>query len=178
MGACCCSWAYGALTSANEYLISDESVHVLTDSKGHIVFEPLNLIVEKPFGVIFYPGVIAEPKAYSEIAHSLAENGYFTVLCKMPCNTAAFSTNKAIEIASFYGDRVEKWVVGGHSLGGVMLTKMINENYNKESFRSKFIGLFLLGARGYYDISETNIKAIVIYGDLDRIIGKDLVEAS
>ena len=63
----------------------------------------------------------------------------------MPCNTAFLAPNRASSISEVYSTQVDKWVLGGHSLGGIMATKFIYNNYKSQNLIKTFSGLFLLG---------------------------------
>jgi alpha-beta hydrolase superfamily lysophospholipase len=126
-----------------KFFKSDEKIRVYIDENSHVIYEPLD--EKRRVGVIFYPGFKANHKRYSNIAFNLAKNGYFTVLCSMPCNTAFLAPNRASEISESYSRHVEKWVIGGHSLGGIMATKFIHNNYKSQNPKKTFSGLFLLG---------------------------------
>ncbi len=43
----------------------------------------------------------------------------------MPCNTAAYAPSRAADIAERYKTNVDKWVLGGHSLGKCPLIKSV-----------------------------------------------------
>lgn len=68
-------------------------------------------------GFIFYPGGRVPAEAYAPIARQLAEEGYLSVIVYAPLNLAIFNPDAALPIMENFS-AVEKWVVGGHSLGG------------------------------------------------------------
>lgn len=106
---------YKAGSLAMDSLQSDAFVTV--EDNGDIVFEPVSNA--KNIGFIFYPGAKVESSAYANIAKEIASNGYTTVIAKMNFNLAILSPNRADSIISNYKD-IDTWVIGGHSLGGVM----------------------------------------------------------
>jgi pimeloyl-ACP methyl ester carboxylesterase len=69
-------------------------------------------------GLIFYPGGKADPVAYAPILRALASKGYFVVMTPMPLNLAILATDRAADVIHRY-PQVTRWVVGGHSVGGV-----------------------------------------------------------
>ena len=101
-----------------EYFKSNEQIKVYLSDKNDIIYEPLN--IKKRIGVIVYPGATANNKHYAEIGYNLCKNGYFTVLCKMPCNLASFSSDRAADIAKSYLSYADIWILGGHSLGNLI----------------------------------------------------------
>lgn len=98
-----------------KFFKSDDEIKIFIDENSHVIYEPLN--IKRRVGVIIYPGYKANHKRYSNIAYNLGKNGYFTVLCSMPCSAAILAPNRAAHISENYSVHVDKWVLGGHSLG-------------------------------------------------------------
>jgi pimeloyl-ACP methyl ester carboxylesterase len=69
-------------------------------------------------GLILYPGARVDPRVYSEAARAIAEGGYLTLILRMPLNLALLSPHSA-SAAMHAHPEVERWVVAGHSLGGI-----------------------------------------------------------
>ncbi|MEV2278090.1 alpha/beta hydrolase [Nocardiopsis sp. NPDC049922] len=71
-------------------------------------------------GVVFYPGARVEPEAYAAVwAPIVARSGVRVVIPDMPLNLALFGRGRAGELIDG-DDTVERWYVGGHSMGGAM----------------------------------------------------------
>jgi len=77
-------------------------------------------------GVIYYPGELVEPLAYSHFCSIMAEKGYTCIIVSMPLNLAVLDSNKALEIFNEYS-YVERWAIAGHSLGGVMACRFLKD---------------------------------------------------
>ena len=75
---------------------------------------------EKPL-VIFYPGALVDAESYSVWAAGLAEKGYPVAIVKMPFNMAVLAGNRAEEVLEEIPH--SSYVIGGHSLGGVMASR-------------------------------------------------------
>lgn len=150
---------YKADSFALESLKSDSLVQVEED--GDIVFEPVDNA--KNVGFIFYPGAKVEPAAYASIAKEIASNGYTTIIAKMNFNLAILSPNRADSIISNYKD-IDTWVIGGHSLGGVMASNYALEN-------DKIKGLVLLASypQNQTNLTDTPIKVLSLWGSNDKI---------
>ena len=103
---------------------------VLIEQGDWIVFTPQSQ--EPKMGIIFYPGGRVSPGAYAVTARNLAEFGYFVVIPSMPLNLAVFAPDKATDILIAY-PLITKWVIGGHSLGGVMAAQYLKNNPNRIS---------------------------------------------
>ncbi|OQY08650.1 MAG: hypothetical protein B6I29_05165 [Marinitoga sp. 4572_148] len=157
---------YEAESVVNKYLSSNEKVKVIEE--GNIIrFQPT---IKKDIGVIFYPGGLVSPEAYSPLCFNLAEEGYEVFLVKMPLNLAVFDSNAAEKIINEYD--YKKWVIIGHSLGGAMAAKYIYDHPDTIS------GLVLLASypAESNDLSNYNIKVLSIHGELDGLATKEKIE--
>lgn len=111
-------WASAAAKptdAALRALESDKRVSV-GKKNGFITFSPVDKTVTT--GFIFYPGGRVDYRAYAPALRLIAEQGHFVALVKVNLNLAFFEINAADEVISAHPE-VERWAVGGHSLGGV-----------------------------------------------------------
>lgn len=69
--------------------------------------------------VIFYPGALVEPESYSVWAAQVATEGYPVAIVRFPLNLAVLRGNAAGDVPLDGDD----YVIGGHSLGGVMASR-------------------------------------------------------
>ncbi len=142
-------------------LRSDDIIHV--NRERWIVFAPN--AAEVASGFIFYPGGRVQPEAYAPLARAIAENGHLAVIVPMPLNLAIFNPNAANEvIAAYPGSKT--WVIGGHSLGGVMAARYAFNH------GEKIDGLALLAAYAetHVDLSRSDLRVTTIYGDRDGLV--------
>lgn len=116
-------------------------------------------------GFIFYPGGKVEYTSYEPLMYELAYQGITCVLIEMPMNLAIFKPDAANKVLKFVPD-VEKWYIGGHSLGGSMAASYLE----KES--DKFEGLVLLGSYSTTNLSKKDLKVFSIYGSEDKVMNK------
>jgi hypothetical protein len=88
----------------------------VTTSWDQVTLEPT---AEAPTtGLVFFPGALVEPIAYVPNLLEVAAAGYLVVIIKPPLNVALLARGRATDV--FEADpSIERWVVGGHSLGGV-----------------------------------------------------------
>ena len=149
-------------------LVSDSQVEVSQDP--WITFTPAD---PQPTGVILYPGGRVDPRAYAVTARGLAEAGYFTVIVPMPLNLAVFAPGRALEVMQAYPE-IERWVVGGHSLGGAMAANFAAQNADQVS------GLVLWAAypAGSDDLSGSGLPVTSISGSLDGLADPMTISAS
>ncbi|MFC2046593.1 alpha/beta hydrolase [Chloroflexota bacterium] len=165
-------WASTAATPMPEALValeSDARVHVETDP--WLVFRPVDQ--DPNAGLILYPGGRVDPRAYAPTARALAEEGYLVVVVPMPLNLAVLAPGRAAEVmAAFPG--MERWAVGGHSLGGAMAANFAHSN--PEAVR----GLVLWAAypAGGDDLSGYQLAASSIYGTRDGLATPDKIDAA
>lgn len=122
-------------------------------------------------GIIFYPGGKVEYTAYEPLLASLAEEGYTSVLVKMPFNLAVFGESRADGIKEEYPN-ITKWYLMGHSLGGAIISQYASNH------SGDYEGLILLGAYPYKDISTTSLKLLNIYGSEDKVLDMSKYEGS
>lgn len=118
------------------------------------------------YGVVLYPGAKVAPEAYVPLATKLADQGAYCVVVKMPFNFAFFGINAA-DAAMANAPQVRHWWLAGHSLGGAMGAQYAAGN------ASKLEGIALLGAYAASDLSDTDLKALVIYGQNDGVLNRD-----
>lgn len=146
------STALAALSSTGSYNVVDNS--------NYITFTPT--VNKSSIGVIFYPGALVQPEAYSVIASKLAMNGYTIIIVKMPFNLAIFGTNKADDVIAKHPE-ISTWVIGGHSLGGVFASDYAVNH------QDKIKGVIYLAAYPNTNASNAKFKALLIRGSLDGL---------
>jgi hypothetical protein len=160
--------SYPPLPEALKAMESDSAVTVSTveveeweeNSNYYYAFEPNG--TDPAIGFIIYPGGLLDPRAYAPPAHAIAAQGYLTVIVKMPDDLAVKGHRRANEIMSEYPG-IERWIIGGHSLGGSFSCA-----YAKE-FTDKLAGVILWASwpSEGFRLDDTEVKAISIYGTND-----------
>jgi len=121
-GLCFTLWlviSYQAWGVPPEVLRSDETVTV-HETGASINFTPRSQPQALTF--IFLPGAFVDPHAYAPMSHALAENGFSTVILKLPFRAALFAAQEAqvhMQILNLIQQApAQTWVLGGHSRGG------------------------------------------------------------
>lgn len=117
-------------------------------------------------GFIFYPGGKVEYSAYAPLMKALQEKGITCVLMKMPLNLAVLDSDAWMDAVDVI-DGIDKWYIGGHSLGGAMASNKLDEDI--------FSGVVLLGA---YPVKEITIPVLSIYGSLDGVMNREKYDES
>ena len=127
---------------------------------GVIAYEPEKAVA----GLIFYPGGLVEYTAYEPLMQACAEKGILCVLLKMPFHLAVLDMNAADGVQAQF-PQIEKWYIGGHSLGGAMASSYAAKHADE------FDGVVLLGAYATEDIRSLNV--ISLYGSEDKVMNKE-----
>jgi hypothetical protein len=148
-----------AMPEALNAMKSDSTVKV--DRTKWITFTPFS---SPTVGFIFYPGAKVDPRAYAPEMNAISSHGFLTVIVPMPLNLAIFGVNEADEVIHDY-PYIKKWVIGGHSLGGVMAVSYANNH------RDKISGIILWAAYpdDQDDLSASSIPVLVIYASNDGL---------
>lgn len=121
---------------------------------------------DSEIGFIFYPGGKVEYTAYEPLMMQLASKGVFCVLLKMPFNLAVLDMNAADGIRESY-PQIERWYIGGHSLGGSMAASYVS------SHTDEFDGLVLLGAYSTADLSDSGLDVLCLHGSEDKVMNRE-----
>lgn len=122
-------------------------------------------------GIVLYPGAKVEYSAYAPLMRDLAQRGYLAVVVEMPFNFAFLNINAADGIRAAF-PQVESWWVGGHSLGGSMAAQYAAAHANDPALQ----GIVLLAAYSASDLSDTDLGAIIVYGEHDQVLNRDKLQ--
>ncbi len=117
-------------------------------------------------GFIFYPGGKVDHRAYEPLLLACADKGILCVLIKMPFNMAFFDANAADRVFENFPN-VEKWYIGGHSLGGSIACSYAAKN------AGRLDGVVLLGSYSIDDLTASGLEVLTVMGSEDKIIGED-----
>jgi pimeloyl-ACP methyl ester carboxylesterase len=150
-------------------MVSSDAVEVTNND--WLVFSPKQS--NPRTGFIFYPGAYVDPRAYAPPAHAIAAAGYQVVIVPMPLNLAVLAPNRAGEVITAFPE-IERWVIGGHSLGGAMASRYALNN-------PKIIaGLVLWAAypSGTVDLSDAPLVATSVYGTRDGLVSQAEIDGS
>ena len=152
-------WSYRA-QNVEAFLVSNDEVTV-SDDQNAIQFTPI-----KPYAktLVFFPGALVDPRAYSPMCFRVAEHGYKAIIVKMPFRLAQFGYNQTAVIYLF-SDTTKKYYLSGHSKGGAMAARFVYEKLARAN------GLILMGTTRPkdFDLSTLQIPVMKIYGDVDGV---------
>lgn len=157
------------MPQAQQALSSDERVTVRRER--WIVFEPRS--GTSATGFIFYPGGRVQAAAYAPLGKAVANEGYHAIIVPMPFNLAILAPDAADDVMAAF-PQVSRWVIGGHSLGGVMAARYAN------SHPDQIDGLVLVAAypEDGVDLSRSRLAVTTIYAELDGLSEPSQIEDS
>lgn len=121
-------------------------------------------------GFIFYPGGKVEHSAYEPLMMACARRGILSVVVEVPFRLAVFDINAADGIQELYPE-VEKWYIGGHSLGGSMAASYLADHVDA------YDGLVLLASYSTVDLTQSNLEILSLYGDQDGVLNLEKYQA-
>jgi dienelactone hydrolase len=136
---------------------------------GWYVFEPAG---EPTAGFVFYPGGLVDPAAYAPLMQRLADGGVLAIIAPMPLDLAVFDIGAAGDVFAAYPD-IDRWVIGGHSLGGAMAAQYVSGDPDAVD------GIVFLASypAESTDLSALSVEVTSIYGTADGVAG-DVFEDS
>jgi hypothetical protein len=114
-------------------------------------------------GLVFYPGARVDPRAYARLLRPVAEAGYPVVIVKQPYNLAILGIGAADRWVGDTDDGVDRWVVGGHSLGGAMAGSYASRE------RDELVGLLFYAAFPAGDLSDRDLAVVSVSGTRDGL---------
>jgi len=124
-------------------------------------------------GFILYPGGLVDPRAYAPLMQAIAAEGYLAIIVSMPLDLAVLGSTRAGILMSRYPE-IEKWALGGHSLGGVMACQFVR------SSAAKISGLILLASypSRRFRVDAMTFKTLSIFGTRDGLTKLSDIETS
>ena len=150
-------------------LESDSAVAVSRD-RGWIVLRPASA---PQTGLIFYPGGLVSPEAYTTPLREIAASGYLVVIVPMPLNLAVFDSAAAAGVIAAYPD-ITRWAIAGHSLGGSMAARFAFDNPDMV----RGLALWAAYPEADRDMSGRDLAAASIDGSLDGLATVEQVEGA
>lgn len=158
-----------ALSASCSYLPDEQilpSAVSIFEYRNYIEINPTSNVYSKT-GLVFYPGGFVDPHAYIEPLSKfvVTGKGHKVVIVKMPGNLAVLDGKQGAWIYDDFPD-VLQWVIGGHSLGGVMACSVIDQ------YPDFFKGLVLMAAypQGSNDLSKWTGPVLSLRGQYDGLV--------
>ncbi|MCD8364325.1 MAG: alpha/beta hydrolase [Clostridiales bacterium] len=117
-------------------------------------------------GFLIFTGAQTDERAYAYIAKLLHGEDHTVVIPKQPFQMSAFGTKHGLEIVESHLE-IEKWILVGHSLGGLPVSRIA------VAMPDKIIGVAYLATYASADLSGLDISAIRITAQNDGIMNND-----
>ncbi|WP_125980352.1 alpha/beta hydrolase [Loigolactobacillus iwatensis] len=134
------------------------------ETNSYLYFKAHHPKENKPT-VIFYQGALVDAASYSSLALKLATNGYNVYLLKSPLDLVILAPNQAKLIVQKRPKQT--YVVGGHSLGGVVASR-----FAAKATTSNLRGVFFLAS--YPDkkgsLAHKKITSLSITASHDQVL--------
>ncbi len=124
-------------------------------------------------GLLFYPGGLVDPVAYTPMAHQLATAGYQVQIIKIPYRITVMKWQKReVEARTLDALSEKKWVLAGHSRGARMTLSFAASN------KSSLAGIILIGSSHprEIDYSDLDLPIMKVYGSKDGLASPAEVE--
>lgn len=110
--------------------------------------------------VVMYPGAFVDPGAYSIWAKQVAHAGYRVAIVSFPYDLAVFGVNRADSVLT----SGQHYVIGGHSLGGVMASRYAAKH------KHNLQGVFFLASYPDTKGKLTNVPVLSLTGSRDGVL--------
>jgi len=120
-------------------------------------------------GFIIFSGAKIDERAYAYIAKLLHDEGHTVVIPKQLFHLSMFGTKHGTEIMDA-NPGIEKWILIGHSLGGVPVSRIA------ASQPDSLIGVVFLATYASADLSGLDIAAIRITAENDGVMNNESME--
>lgn len=168
--------ALGALASDADLTVTESATRLVLAPGGEVDGTAL----------FFQPGAKVDARAYAAVLRPLAEAGHPVVVAKQPLGVAFLATGSFDDARAAY-PAVDQWVLGGHSLGGVVATTQADAAdpgsgtgaATDEPDAAPAVGLLLYASYPATDVSTSLTTAVAsVSGSEDGLTTPDDVEAS
>ncbi len=165
-------WAYtplGPMPEATAALASDAAVQV--ETAPWLTFTPAG--PQPTTGFIFYPGGRVDARSYAPAARAIAAQEFLVVVVPVPFNLAVFKPAAAEAVIAAHPE-IERWAIGGHSLGGAMAANFVY------MYPAAAQGLVLWAAypAGNNSLAARSLPVVSIYGSNDGLASQVEVGAT
>jgi hypothetical protein len=142
---------------------ADDQVSV-SQHDGTYVLEPTD--GEPTAGLVFYPGAHVSPNAYlATLAPLVSRTNVAVYVPKMPLGFAVFDPDAASDVIAAH-PTIDRWFVGGHSLGGAMACRYADGR------RGRIDGLVLFASFCEADATPTG-PTLSVTGSADTVLDRE-----
>jgi len=170
---------FGFVIWANSPYQADREATLKVFRDGNIVVEAVDEgilmtfvadsvdLPEESVGLVFVPGARVDPYAYLYQLSGIVEQHGVTVLITEPTLNLAFFDTRELDEFSVAAPGVDRWFLGGHSLGGVRACLMAPD--------SDAEGLVLLGSYCANDLSGGELPVLSLAAENDGLTSLETI---
>lgn len=162
-----------AATEPSLQAMRSDALVTVTETPDQIVLAPTR--TEERLGLFFQPGARVDARAYVATLRPLAQNGYTVVIPKQPLGIAFLATG-AFTAARAEHRPVDRWVVGGHSLGGTV--SAIDAQTFAAAATDPVAGMLLFASYPAADMSRVPVEVLSLSGSNDGLATPAKIDAS
>jgi len=137
---------------------TDTGVEV-TSTEHSVVIAPAG--VASGTGLVFIPGAKVDPYAYMYKLAGIVERTGATIVITKPTLNLAFFDQRPLTTFTADAPGVDRWFVGGHSLGGVRACMLADD--------PAVTGLILFGSYCANDLADSGLEVLSISGSRDGL---------
>lgn len=138
----------------------------ITGTDRSIVIEPTTGAIGA--GLVFIPGAKVQPSAYLYKMAGIVEATGMTVVITEPTLNLAFFDTRPLSEFTADAPEVERWFVGGHSLGGVRACQLAADG-TRDDADPAVEGLILFGSYCVDDLSGSDLEVLSIVAENDGL---------
>lgn len=150
---------------------SSEEVEISGSSDGPWLIEPTEGATD--VGLVFIPGAKVHPSAYLFKLSGIVEETGMTVVITDPTLNLAFLDTRPLSAFTDGVPGVDRWFVGGHSLGGVRACQLAEQGLadavDGTDAAPEVVGLMLFGSYCANDLSDTDLAVLSLVGSEDGL---------
>ncbi len=136
-------------------------LEIRTTGGGDLAFVPQDARV----GMVFYPGAKVQPEAYAPMLEACATRGVLCVLVCPPLNFALTDVSAAQGAMDEF-PQVERWILAGHSLGGVAAAQYASEHLQDVD------AMVFLASYPASDLTSLAGPTLFIVGSNDKVLNR------
>lgn len=129
-------------------------------------------------GMVFVPGAKVQPSAYLYKMSGIAEATGMTIVIAHPTLNLAFFDTRPLSTFTDDVPGVDRWFVGGHSLGGVRACQLADAAASGDaSGPPEVVGLMLFGSYCVDDLADSGLAVVSFVGENDGVSTPDDIAA-
>ena len=137
----------------------------VTSTEHSVLMEPTG--VASGTGLVFIPGAKVDPYAYMYKLSQIVERTGATIVITKPTLNLAFFDQRPLATFTDDAPGVDRWFVGGHSLGGVRACMLADD--------PAVDGLVLFGSYCANDLADSGLEVLSISGSRDGLTTPDKI---